>query len=36
MGCDYYIVKQLHVEYVDDDDLERDVDIELDRERAYF
>lgn len=36
MGCDYYIVKQLHVEYVDDDDLERNVDIELDRERAYF
>jgi hypothetical protein len=36
MGCDYYIVKQLHVEFVDDDDLERNVDIELDRERAYF
>jgi hypothetical protein len=36
MGCDYYIVKQLHVEYIDDDDLERNVDIELDRERGYF
>jgi hypothetical protein len=36
MGCDYYIVKQLHVEYVDDDDLERNANIELDREGAYF
>ena len=36
MGCDYYIVKQLHVEYVDDDDLERSIDIELDRERGYY
>lgn len=36
MGVDYYIVKQLHVEYLDDDDMERNINIELDRECAYF
>jgi hypothetical protein len=36
MGCDYYIVKYLEVEYVNDDDDTDIVEIELNRERAYF
>lgn len=36
MECDYYIIKQLQVEYIDDDDLQQNVNIELDRKNAYF
>ena len=32
MGCDYYILKVLHIYYNDNDHL----DIELDRERGYY
>ena len=32
MGCDYYIIKKLHIYYNDNDYL----DIELKRERGYF
>jgi hypothetical protein len=32
MGCDYYIVKSLHIYYNDNDYFE----IELDRERGYY
>jgi hypothetical protein len=36
MGCDYYIVKQLEVTHINDDDVEETSFIELDRERCYF
>lgn len=36
MGCDYYIVKQLEVRHVNDDDDEMITTIELDRDRGYF
>ena len=36
MGCDYYIVKYLQVEYVNDDDDTATIDIELNKEKAYF
>jgi len=36
MGCDYYIVKQLEVKHINDDDEENITIIELDRERGYF
>lgn len=36
MGCDYYIVKLLDVKYLDDHDDEKDLTIELDRQRCYF
>ena len=33
MGCDYYIVKLLHIYYNDDDQV---VTIELERQRGYY
>lgn len=36
MGCDYYIVKQLEIKYIDDHDDEHETTIELDRQRGYF
>jgi hypothetical protein len=36
MGCDYYIVKQLEVRHINDDDDEIITTVELDRERGYF
>jgi hypothetical protein len=36
MGCDYYIITQLEVKHIDDDDTEHVSLIELDRERCYF
>jgi hypothetical protein len=36
MGCDYYIVKYLQVEYVNDDDDTTTIDIELNKEKGYF
>lgn len=36
MGCDYYIVKQLEVIHINDDDDEITTTIELDRDRGYF
>lgn len=36
MGCDYYIIKQLEVKHINDDDEEEVSYIELERERCYF
>lgn len=36
MGCDYYIVKQLEVIHINDDDDEIITTIELDRDKGYF
>ena len=36
MGCDYYIIKQLEVKHIDDDDIEQVSLIELNKERCYF
>lgn len=36
MGCDYYIVKQLRIKYIDDHDDETEITHELSRERGYF
>jgi hypothetical protein len=36
MGCDYYIIKQLEVKYINDDDNEMNTTIESNRERCYF
>lgn len=36
MGCDYYIIKQLKVAHINDDDFEKITSIELTRERGYF
>jgi hypothetical protein len=36
MGCDYYIVKYLEVEYVNDDDDNETIHIEVSRERMHF
>lgn len=36
MGCDYYIIKILRVSYLDNEDKENEISIELDRERCYF
>ena len=36
MGCDYYIIKQLRIKYVDDHDDEVEITHELSRDRCYF
>jgi hypothetical protein len=36
MGCDYYIIKQLCVQYIAPNGAEGTTTIEIDRERAYF
>lgn len=36
MGCDYYIIKQLEVRHINDDDEEEVSYIELERDRCYF
>lgn len=36
MGCDYYIIKQLRVRYIDDHDDEAETTRELRREKGYF
>lgn len=36
MGCDYYIIKQLRIKYIDDHDDELEITHELSRDRCYF
>lgn len=36
MGCDYYIIKELEIRHVNDDDNEIISTLELDRARCYF
>lgn len=36
MGCDYYIVKQLEINYINCNDEEIITTLELDREKCYF
>jgi len=36
MGCDFYIIKYLQITFLDDDDAERTLYLELYRERGYF
>lgn len=36
MGCDYYIVKVLEVEYLNDDDQTEIIQIEINKKRRYF